>query len=277
MAAIVRLLIAGVSGAGHVVIAVGGRTRLASVRQAALLDPIAEKAVTANRMIGCVGARLLARIAVVRCARNIVIARGCTGLTTERCIADFRPIAPISIAATTVVRLVLAHSADAAIDRAGHRVRTILGRAATDADGAGVRIGTRILIIAGACVIGMGAPGCCIAPIVGANVVVVAIAIPTWATGALKAEVLKGASATVVAREQVIRVDATENGIACIGRANVVVVAIRWRSPDARTGVATVIGRADVSVIAGSRVSGELTGKACGAGIVGTGIVVIAL
>src|SRR5207253_6925408 len=64
------------------------------------------------------------------------------------------------------------------------------------------------------------------------------------------AGVVRGAGVAVVARGGVVRVDAARGRIAAVGGADVPVVAVRRRPPDARPATAGVVGRAGVAVAA---------------------------
>src|SRR5439155_137837 len=87
----------------------------------------------------------------------------------------------------------------------------------------------------------------------------------------------RSAGVAVVARSCVVRVDAARAGVAGVVGAGVGVVAVRRRSADAGAGGARVARCAGIAVVAGNGVVRVDAARAGVAGVVGAGVVVVAI
>jgi hypothetical protein len=171
---------------------------------------------------------------------------------------------------------------------AQHRVTGIIGTgvaivaagrrtAHADTAAAGVARGTGITIVAGCGVVRILAAQHRITEVCGTDICIITARRCTAYAGAAAAGVRRGAGIAVIAGSRIVRVLAAQHRIAGIIGTGVSIVTVRRRTAHTGTGRAGVGRSTGITVVARSRVVRVLAAKDWIAGIIGTGVTVIAV
>ena len=120
------------------------------------------------------------------------------------------------------------------------------------------------------------APGFRVAIIVGTRIVIIARHIRSRGTYSISTEVPEGTDIPVVARQNIVRVETSQLRVACVGRADLIVVAINRLAAHTAARQAVVARGTQVGIVTGSFVGFVTAESVALARVVGAGIRVIA-